>query len=33
MSDVPVDELAYPGTLVEIEAIAAINPRSGVEPR
>ena len=33
MSDVPVDELAYPGMLVEIEAIAAINPRPGVEPR
>ena len=33
LSDVPVDELAYPGMLVEIEAIAAINPRPGVEPR
>ena len=33
MSDVPVDELAWPGMLVEIEAIAAIGPRSGVEPR
>ena len=32
-SDVPVDELAYPGMLVEIEAIAAIGPRRGVEPR
>ena len=26
LSDVPVDELAYPGMLVEIEAIAAIGP-------
>ena len=33
LSDVPVDELAYPGMLVEIEAIAAIGPRRGVEPR
>jgi len=33
MSDVPVDELAWPGMLVEIEAIAAIDPRRGVEPR
>ena len=32
-SDVPVDELAYPGMLVEFEAIAAISPRRGVEPR
>ena len=32
-SDVPVDELAWPGMLVEIEAIAAIGPRRGVEPR
>ena len=32
-SDVPVDELAYPGMLVEIEAIAAVGPRRGVEPR
>ena len=32
MSDVPVDELACPGMLVEIEAIAAIRPRRGVEP-
>ena len=29
VSDVPVDELAYPGMLVEIEAIAAISPRRG----
>ena len=29
LSDVPVDELAYPGMLVEIEAIAAIGPREG----
>ena len=33
LSDVPVEELAYPGMLVEIEAIAAIGPRRGVEPR
>ena len=33
LSDVPVDELAYPGMLVEIEAIAAIGLRPGVEPR
>ena len=33
LSDVPVDELAYPGMLVEIEAVAAIGPRRGVEPR
>ena len=33
LSDVPVDELAWPGMLVEIDAIAAINPRPGVEPR
>ena len=32
-SDVPVDELAYAGMLVEIEAIAAIGPRRGVEAR
>ena len=32
-SDVPVDELAYPGMLVEIEAIAAIGLRRVVEPR
>ena len=32
-SEVPVDELAWPGMLVEIEAIAAIGPRRGVEPR
>ena len=32
-SDVPVDELAHAGMLVEIEAIAAISPRRGVEPR
>ena len=32
-SDVPVDELAWPGMLVEIEAIAAISPQRGVEPR
>ena len=32
-SDVPVDELAWPGMLVEIEAIAAIGPRRGVESR
>ena len=32
LSDVPVDELAYPGMLVEIEAIAAIGLRQGVEP-
>ena len=33
LSDVPVDELAWPGMLVEIEAIAAIGPRRGVESR
>ena len=33
VSNVPVDELAYPGMLVEIEAIAAIIPRRGIEPR
>ena len=33
LSDVPVDELAYPGMLVEIEAIAATGPRRGVEAR
>ena len=33
LSDVPVDELAYPGMLVEVEAIAAIGPRRGNEPR
>ena len=33
VSDVPVDELAYPGMLVEIEAIAAISPRREIEPR
>ena len=33
LSDVPVDELAYAGMLVEIEAIAAISPRRGVEPQ
>ena len=33
LSDVPVDELAYAGMLVEIEAIAAIDPRHEVEPR
>ena len=33
LSDVPVDELAYAGMLVEIEAIAAIGPRRGLEPR
>ena len=33
LSDVPVDELAYAGMLVEIEAIAAIGPRRGGEPR
>ena len=32
-SDVPVDELAYAGMLVEIEAIAALGPRQGGEPR
>ena len=32
-SDVPVDELAWPGMLVEIEAIAAISPQRGAEPR
>ena len=32
-SDVPVDELAWPGMLVEVEAIAAISPRRGAEPR
>ena len=32
LSDVPVDELAYPGMLVEMEAIAAIGPRRGVDP-
>ena len=32
LSDVPVHELAYAGMLVEVEAIAAINPRRGVEP-
>ena len=32
-SDVPVDELAWPGMLVEIEAIAAISPPRGAEPR
>ena len=32
-SDVPVDELAYAGMLVEIEAIAATGPRRGIEPR
>ena len=32
-SDVPVDELAYAGMLVEIEALAAISPRRGVEAR
>ena len=32
-SDVPVDELAYPGMLVEIEAIAAVGSRRRVEPR
>ena len=31
-SDVPVRELAWPGMLVEIEAIAAIGPRREVEP-
>ena len=30
-SDVPVEVLAYPGMLVEIEAIAAIGPRREVE--
>ena len=33
LSDVPVEVLAYPGMLVEIEAIAAISPRRGAEPR
>ena len=33
MSDVPVDELAYAGMLVEIEAIAATGPRRGGKPR
>ena len=32
LSDVPVDELAWPGMLVEIEAIAAVGPRRGFEP-
>ena len=32
-SDVPVEELAWPGMLVEIEAIAAIGPLRGLEPR
>ena len=32
-SDVPVDELAHPGMLVEIEAVAAVGPRRGIEPR
>ena len=32
-SDVPVDDLAWPGMLVEIEAIAAIDPPRGIEPR
>ena len=32
-SEVPVDELAWPGMLVEIEAIAAVGPRRGDEPR
>ena len=32
-SDVPVDELAYAGMLVEIEAIAAIDPLRGAGPR
>ena len=31
-SDVPVEVLAYPGMLVEIEAIAAIGPRREAEP-
>ena len=33
LSDVRVDELAYPGMLVEIEATAAIGPRRGNERR
>ena len=32
-SDVPIDELAHPGMLVEIEAVAAVSPRRGIEPR
>ena len=32
-SDVPVEVLAWPGMLVEIEAIAAISPRREAEPR
>ena len=27
LSDVPVDELAWPGMLMEIEAIAAVSPQ------
>ena len=33
LSDVPVDELAWPGMLVEIEAIAAVGPLRGDESR
>ena len=32
-SDVPVHELAWPGMLVEIEAIAAVSPQREAEPR